>query len=332
MTNVTKFDSATEFLSTIRRSNGRWWSNGKCNWIFRGQGDSRWKLLPAAWRQRNDAFGNALSYLIRNPYPQWEQELFGDRKFFTREQTVVAAATTFLEWHLINDFEQRCRRIGIPLQTLIKDEHRSPWEAITAMCVNDGGEKYFCGSYMSLVAVAQHHGVPTRLMDWTDDPIHAAHFAVHSIPEDSPAIAFFAVDVEASLQFNGSKIPGHGEGYPSIHVRVSRPSREQSPNMLSQKAALTGLNFNFGWRPPSTGVWHDLETVFDAEPKATGVDWLHKFELPRAEVGTLKSLIERENVDMSVLMPSIDSAAKRSVECLWGLGKPTPELLAAITW
>lgn len=40
------------------------------------------------------------------------------------------------------------------------------------------------------LALAQHHGAPTRLADWSTSPLVAAWFAVTSYPEDTDAVIF----------------------------------------------------------------------------------------------------------------------------------------------
>lgn len=93
--------------------------NTRCKWLFRGQPDANWNLLPSVHRGYS---------------PQQER-------------------------YLTNEFRVRAR-------------------SRYADCpAND--------DYPGWLALMQHYGLPTRLLDWTYSPLVAAFFAVH--PDYAPA-------------------------------------------------------------------------------------------------------------------------------------------------
>jgi hypothetical protein len=146
---VTDFASLHEVLRRFRKDK---------RWLFRGQADASWKLLPKAGRL---------------PY-----SLVEDRQVFE-------------SW----------KRRAIEHIRILPN---SDWEWL---------------------AVAQHHGLVTRLLDWTTNPLNAAFFAVREARQSDAVIhaARFNLRVETEAEPNPMHYTGVGIYWPPGMVpRITR--------------------------------------------------------------------------------------------------------------
>lgn len=88
------------------------------------------------------------------------------------------------------------------------------------------------GTLLELMALAQHHGLPTRLLDWSFSPLVAAFFSVEKPTEEDSVI--FAYD---SRELISSKTSSHLHIIPPRVVRFDPP--HISPRITAQAATFT---------------------------------------------------------------------------------------------
>jgi len=112
------------------------------SWLFRGQGDSTWTLVPTAFRK------NALAV---NTFANVELP-------FT-----TARAHAELERDGLLRFAMNAHRAGFLLPgdaPMLHDPRSQPADTIDLKCFPPR-------DYLALAALVQHYGIPTRLLDWT---------------------------------------------------------------------------------------------------------------------------------------------------------------------
>jgi hypothetical protein len=185
---------------------------------------------------------------------------------------------------------------------------------------------------LGVVALAQHYGVPTRLLDWTFKPLVAAYFAAlnpakRQSPDPAKHLAVWVLNAAVPLPQLTQFINGKVERLAFVQAPYA-----SNPNLAAQaglftldRLAKTGVGLeetlpplvqrHLSKRMPAKA----REAIIEALGATRGFPVFYKFTLPHAEAGTLLRLLAVEGIHAGTLFPGHRGVVESLVERkYWG--------------
>ncbi len=288
--------------------------DGQNRWIYRGHWNSDWELLPSAFRKKwheKIFFKGPLKVEIDLNNARIPQILNLNKvKFNKLPKKNELGFQILIECDLLGRFMEIANSLGIECNYTpsLYEYHKKLHQDLVDKNITEL-EKWPDIKVLPLMSLAQHHGIPTRLLDFTYNPLFAAFFAashpfekkLSKIPKDTK-LCVWAINEGITTNFLTRTLDNAWHKIPAPSNRSGNLFAQEGLLLLDPEA---NKKFNKG-----DHIWQDFQTIVKSE-------CLTKLTLPQSECKKLLRLLWEHDITPARIKPNLDRIAETLEYTQW---------------